>query len=281
MKRSTRISILIAIPLLAVVIALFISPIPQPEEYHDFADQRGFLGIPNFLDVVSNLPFLLVGGWALWRLLGPAQSRRPLFLEDREKWPWVFLFAGTLLTGFGSAYYHLAPSNETLFWDRLPMAIIAMSLVAAVISERIGVRTGLRWLAPLLLIGLFSVAYWAWTESREAGDLRWYGLVQFLPILILPVMILLFSPRYTRTGDYFAALGWYLLAKVAEALDETIYAMGQLVSGHTIKHLIAALALYWLYRMISQREPASHLRPVGKPLPKNGRPKAPKRPRAS
>ena len=40
-------------------------PIAQDPTYHQFADQRTLLGIPNFWNVVSNLPFVLVGAMGL------------------------------------------------------------------------------------------------------------------------------------------------------------------------------------------------------------------------
>lgn len=280
MKRSTRIAIVLAIAALAGVATLLVPPVPQLQEYHDFADERGFMGVPNFLNVASNLAFLVVGAWALWGLLrqsgepdpagpgGPRPAAR--FLETHEKAPWAALFAGTVFTGLGSGYYHWLPSDETLIWDRLPMTLITMGLLAAVISERIGVKAGLRWLGPLLIAGILSVGYWAWTEQSGGGDLRLYGVVQFLPLVLIPLLILLFAPRYTGTSGYFGALGWYLLSRLAEAWDHQIYAAGQLVGGHTLKHLFAALAVYWLYRMLSRREPAPELRPLAAP-PATGR----------
>lgn len=263
MKRSNRITLILGVAALSAIALFFQPPISQPPEYHDFADQREFFGLPHFLDIVSNLPFLLVGAWALTGLLRFSPGHRPLFLEDREKWPWIILFLGAFLIGLGSAFYHGKPTNETLAWDRLPMTLVSMSLLAAVLCERIGIKTGLRWLAPLLIAGTLSVLYWAWGERTGTGDLRPYALVQFLPLLIIPLLILLFPPRYTETGGYIAALGWYVLAKVAEALDRPIFAAGEIVSGHTLKHMLAAAALYWLYRMISRRQPAPALRPAG------------------
>jgi hypothetical protein len=254
MKRSTRIAIILAFAVLAAAATLlFLPPIAQPQEYHGFADSRAFLGIPNFLDFISGIPFVLIGVFGLWRLLSGGFA----FLEQRERIPWVCFFAGALLTGFGSAFYHWAPSNETLLWDRLPMTLIAAGLLAAVVSERIGVAVALRWLAPFVLAGLASVLYWFWQD-----DLRPYGLVQFLPIVLIPLLILLFPPRYTATGGYFAALGFYVLAKIAELWDERIFAIGGIVSGHTIKHLLVAVALFALYRMLRRRETVPWLRPV-------------------
>ena len=52
----------------------------------------------------------------------------------------VILFLGILLTGFGSAYYHLDPTISTLFWDRLPMAVSFMAILAIGIEERVDAK---------------------------------------------------------------------------------------------------------------------------------------------
>jgi hypothetical protein len=176
------------------------------------------------------------------------------FLDRRERWPYLFVFAGSLLTGIGSWYYHLHPDNASLVWDRLPMTIAFMSLVAAVIAERISLRAGL-WLLPmLLLIGMGSVLQWYMSEVRGAGDLRFYAAVQLYSVLVL--VIGLFMPqRYTRGSDLAVVAGLYALAKVLEILDRQIYATGHVVSGHTLKHLAAAAGAYWVLRMLQQRRP--------------------------
>src|SRR5271157_4875548 len=143
--------LLFAITVVIIVVDLMLAPIPQPQSYHNFADQRSFLGIPNFSDsVISNIPFAIFGVWGLVFLLRltPEQISEH-FLDRRERWPYMVLFIGVFLTAFGSAYYHLDPNNQRLLWDRLPMTIAFMSLVAAMIAERINVRAGL-WLLPVL-----------------------------------------------------------------------------------------------------------------------------------
>ncbi len=263
MKRKTRLMILAGTAAAAVLILFLFPRIPQPPEYHDFADQRAFLGIPHFLDTVSNAAFLAVGGLALAALFSRSRrGNRPVFIEDREKWPWVTIFTGALLTGFGSAFYHWDPHNASLVWDRLPMTLVAMGFLAAMLTERVDVNLGLRLLPVLVVIGAASVFWWIFTESRDVGDLRFYGLVQFLPILLTPLILLFFAPRYDRTGDIFGALGFYILAKIFEALDQWIFALGQLVSGHTLKHFAAALAIYWLFRMIDRRKILPSATPV-------------------
>ena len=240
-----RVWIIVGIGLAAIVTVLFLPPIPQDPAYHDFADRRPLLGIPNALNVLSNAPFVLVGA------LGLAFVRRRAALEDRTAL--LILFAGVGLTGFGSAYYHLAPGNVTLFWDRLPMTIVFMSLFAVIIAERISLTAGRRLLPILLLAGAGSVAYWLVGELSGAGDLRPYALVQFFPLVAIPLILLLFPPRYTRGADLLGALAWYALAKLFEALDAQIFAVGGVVSGHTLKHLASAGAMYWILRMVRTR----------------------------
>ena len=240
--------------ILAVAVAawLFTQPkIAQNTDYHCFADQRTLLGVPHFLNVVSNVPFLLIGTAGL-RFLCSAQARRrggPVD-EPTIRMAYAALFVGLGLTAFGSAYYHLAPSNHRLLWDRLPMSIAFMGLFTAIIAERIDLRAGKVLLMPLLAAGIWSVLYW-----HETDDLRPYYFVQFFSLGVLPLILWLFPPTYTRTGDLLLALGWYVVAKFCEhPFDGTIFAAGHVVSGHTLKHLAAALGAYQLLRMVERRE---------------------------
>ncbi len=117
---SQRINAGLLLGLTAVVAVIFSLPrIPQPQSYHLFADHRSFLGIANFGDVVSNVPFGVIGVWGLLFLLrsSPGQLKKR-FLDSRERWPYVLVFIGLLLTAFGSSYYHLSPNNARLVWDR-------------------------------------------------------------------------------------------------------------------------------------------------------------------
>jgi hypothetical protein len=231
---------------------------PQDLTFHAFADDRTMLGVANFLNVASNLPFIVVGALGL-ALLMRRETVRPdgSILEPAERWPLLVLFTGVLLTGFGSSYYHYAPDNDRLVWDRLPMTIAFMGLFASMIGERIRVRAGTWLLGPLVWLGLASVYSWHMSEQRGAGDLRLYGFVQFYPLVTIPLMLYLFPPRYTRSGDVIVALAWYLLAKILEihVIDHGIYRLGHVVSGHTLKHLAAAMGAYWLFRMVKLRRP--------------------------
>jgi hypothetical protein len=241
--------------MVVATVFVFLPRIPQPQSYHAFADQRSLLGIPNFGDVVSNLPFAVIGLLGIVFLLrsgsDPASGH---FLDLRERWPYLVAFVGLLLTAFGSSYYHLDPNNARLVWDRLPMTVVFMSMVAAVIAERVQLRLGLILLPLLLLIGIASVLQWYASELDGVGDLRFYAAVQAYSALVL-LIVLLFPTRYSRGSDLANIVGFYALAKVLELLDKPIFHAGHMVSGHTLKHLAAAAAGYWLLRMLQKRQP--------------------------
>jgi hypothetical protein len=254
--RQTRLWILAAFTLSTIAIVSFLPRYPQNPAYHQFADDRTFLGIPNCLNVISNVLFLLIGALGLAFLFRRNDSSENApFIHSHERWPYSVFFLGVALTSVGSAYYHLAPGNGTLIWDRLPMTVAFVSFFAAVVAERISLKAGLWMLLPLVLVGISSVAYWNLTELHGRGDLRPYGYVQAYPLLGVPLIIVLFPASYTRTADLLAVAGIYILAKVSELFDRSIYDLGHIVSGHTLKHLIAALSAYWALRMLRLRVP--------------------------
>lgn len=252
MLSRSRAPLLLLAPAVAIAIsALLLAPIPQPLTYHNFADHRAWLGIANFGDVLSNLPFAIVGVLGLIVLFTPGRTK---FLDPRERWPYFVMFASLILTAWGSAYYHLAPDNGRLVWDRIPIMIVFMALLAAVIAERVSVNAGLMLFPALEALGVASVLYWRSSELRGHGDLRFYAAVQVYAILIL-LLALLLPPRYTRGSDFAAVVGFYALAKALEEGDRQVFAVGHFVSGHTLKHLAAAAAGYWVLRMLKKRQP--------------------------
>jgi hypothetical protein len=249
---------LLGIAVVAVIVMLFVvPPFEQPPWYHDFADQRCLCGVPHALNVLSNLPFVVVGVWGVFYLL--CHARLPGVQEAYERWTYMFFFLFIALTGVGSAYYHYAPDNERLLWDRLPLAVAIMTLFALVIGEHIDRRAGPWLLVPLVLLGAASVIYWHQSERYDAGDMRPYLLVQFLPLLLLPFILWLFPSRYTRSADLGAMLALYVVAKILEILDREFYACGQIVSGHTLKHLTAGFGAYMVLHMIERRRPVPPL----------------------
>ncbi|KAK9929255.1 hypothetical protein M0R45_026359 [Rubus argutus] len=254
------------VAILCFLVLMLVTPaIPQSQAYHDFADQREFFrsipslslvtalycsvlfsGIPNTLNVVSNFPFLVVG---LIGLILCYYGNYMKFSLQGELWGWTCFYIGVAAVGFGSTYYHLQPNDSTLVWDRLPMTIAFTSIIAIFIIERIDERKGTISIIPLLLAGVISILYW-----RFFDDLRPYALVQFLPCIAIPLMAILLPPMYTHSTYWLWAAGFYLLAKVEEAGDKVIYKWTyHIVSGHTLKHLCAAMVPVFLTLMLAKR----------------------------
>jgi len=222
------------VPVIAVFI--FFDAYPQPAAYYDFADTRTGFGISNFWNVTSNALFLVFGVAGLYVLLtGEALATLP---EMRTAY--IVLFAGISITAFGSGWFHLSPDNDTLFWDRLPMTIAFMSLFAIIIGEHISASLGSALLWPLLLIGIVSVVYWDYTESSGAGDLRLYGIVQFLPMILIPALLLSYPSAFNTINFFWVTIGLYILAKLLEHFDQQIFAIGGVISGHSLKHVAAS-----------------------------------------
>ena len=223
------VKILLLVAIIMIGSVFFIAPIVQDQNYHHFADDRCILCTPNFWNVWSNLLFAVFG---VWGLLISNKSNHSL------KTNFIWFFIGVLLTGFGSAYYHYAPNNATLFWDRLPMTITFMSFFSVVLALFINDSLGKKTLYPLLLIGISSILFWIFTN-----DLRFYVLVQFVPIVLL-ILILIVSNRNKIYKKYFI---WiilaYVFAKLLEKYDLQVYEFLHFtMSGHSLKHLVASMA---------------------------------------
>ena len=248
-KEKPGFALIIITALIVLVAILFQDPIAQDVSYHLFVDTRKIWSIPNFWNVVSNAPFVLVGLMGLYKLRFPGKLK---VINDNSI-AYVLLFFGTFLVGFGSSYYHLAPDNQTLVWDRLPMTIAFMALFSIIISEFVSVRSGRALLLPLILAGILSVAYWHFSEARGEGDLRFYALVQFYPMLAIPIILVCFRSRCTHVYAYWWLLLAYIAAKLFEHFDGEVYNVLGFISGHSLKHLTAALGMYVLLAFYQKR----------------------------
>ncbi len=249
-SHSIRGMLVLSICLLTIIWVLTLSPIPQDLAYHDFIDQRAFFSIVNFFNVTSNIAFLLVGLLGLYRLL---ITRSLIILPEILVFYSVFFIAVVTLS-CGSAYYHIAPDNITLVWDRLPMAIGFMALFCIVLAEFISIKLAKRLFIPLIVAGLLSVIYWHYSEQIGQGDLRFYILTQFLPILVIPVILLLYKRPFKVKLGYLFLLAGYILAKLSEHFDDEVYDLTQqIISGHSLKHLAAAAAVWLLIEAYSKR----------------------------
>lgn len=234
---------LIVLSLVITFLFFFTKPImTQPQSYHNFADTRFFWGIPNALDVLSNFFFLVAGALGISEVLKQAK------LLTKKSWFWFFL--SIILIAPGSAYYHWDPNDSTLVWDRIPMSMGFMALYVALLVEHISAPLE-RYLIPAILLGIISVIVWAVTT-----DLRFYFWVQFSSFVTIPLILILFKSRYSHKIYFLYALVIYGLAKWTEVKDhEIFYGTGNIISGHTLKHILAALGLATLWWMIKVRRP--------------------------
>lgn len=247
MPTDNRLKMMLVLIVVAIIAIFSIDPIAQDPTYHNFADQRRIFNIANFFNVLSNLPFVIIGVMgmrlvALRQATGELAELQPMYLT---------FFIGVFLTGFGSAYYHYQPGNQTLLWDRLPMTIAFMALFTAIIGEYISTQLAGKLFAPLLILGAASVIYWYVTELGGHGDLRVYVLVQFLPVVLIPLILWLFDSKLNNEKYIWGIIGAYAASKLMELFDVQLYSALGLLSGHSLKHLSAAfgtLIFYWALR---------------------------------
>jgi hypothetical protein len=233
--RPWRILLLALVAAGAAILLLALPPIRQGPRYYHFPDARTILGVPYFWNVVSNLGFAVVGALGLAALAARPAPLRAAFGA---------LFAGVFLTAFGSAWYHLAPSAGRLLFDRLPMTVAFAAVFALVLGDRVAARfASPAWLAATIAAAAASALAWYAT-----GDLRPYVFVQGTLLVLVPLLLLFFPGRGVDGSWLAAALALYLAAKLLERQDDEIYALGQILSGHTLKHVAAAAACWCLHR---------------------------------
>ena len=227
--------------------------VPQAAHYHDFADQRALWGLHNALDVLSNLPFALIGALGLWR--GVLQA--PVAVRASGARPWLALVSGgLLLTAVGSSYYHLAPDDWRVFWDRMGMVPVFAGVLAlalqSVLSQRAAVVTA------LLVLVMGPVSLWMWLQT---GQLLPWAVLQGAGMVLLLVVALWqrFSAASVRSSTgllvwpWGAVVAWYAVAKVLELGDTLVWSISHhLVAGHALKHVAAALALVPLLLMVQR-----------------------------
>jgi len=238
----------LGLAVLSAAVLFLAPPMAEPPIFGIFVDDRQIAGIPHFWNVVSNVPLLVVGVWGVYVV-----QHANTLAEPVARTAYALCFGAVALAGIGSWWFHLAPDAGRLLWDRLPIAQGFMALLCAVIAERVSMAAGRNALVPLLVAAAASVLYWRWSMLRGTENITPYALVQYGGLAAIVALAMLRS-RYTRGGDLLVVAGLYSAAKVAELLDREIYALGNLLSGHTLKHLLAAVAVWWLVRMLQLRQ---------------------------
>ena len=247
-NRYYRGFVLIAVFVVTAIALYFLDPIAQDLAYHKFSDCRTYFGIPHFMDVVSNLPFLIIGFKGL-RLAGKAYRKKTMvfFLMT------FVLFMGVLFTGLGSAFYHYSPNNFALIFDRLPMTLVFTAFFATIIYDYVDRRIGSWVFYGFLILGVYSVLYWYYSEIIGKGDLRLYAFVQFFPVVAVPLILIFYKKSQLYTKQLLYVFGAYTLAKLCEHFDTQIFEYFSIISGHSIKHFFSALAVYIIYLIYRKR----------------------------
>ena len=256
LPRRVRVGLFIASAVAAVIVTLAAEPADAPMSYYRFAGDWRVFGIPNILNVVSNLPFLIAGTLGLAFVLG--REGRGHLTRPAERWPYLVFFAGVTATTLGSGFFHLEPlladgSLHTLamLGDRIPITIAFTGLFAAFIADRVSAKAGLIALPLLVAFGVGACVYWYASYGPGGGDLRPYALVQSYPALAIPLICWLFAGRHTHGRYVVYTLAFYGVAKVAETYDTEVYMfLGETISGHVIKHLLAAAAAWMVLAML-------------------------------
>jgi hypothetical protein len=243
---TARLGWIAALTIAAAIAAFVVPPVAQPLSYHRFADDRAILGVPRFMDVASNAAFLVAGLAGLVI----AATRRAAFASSAERWPYTVFFAGLVLTSVGSAYYHLAPDNARLVWDRLPITTTLAGLLLSQVGDRIDVRAANALLVPAVVLGAASAWYWYATDNVVP-----YLVAQGYAAIATLVIALAFPSRYTHGTAIYWAFVWFVLAKILESFDGAIFRAIHVVSGHTLKHLAAAAAGFAVCVMLARRRP--------------------------
>ncbi len=244
---NIRLAILLAIIGILAMATVIVAPhpIPQDQRYHHFADTRPFAGIPNFANVASSVLFVVPG------LVGLATLPRL-----RRDGVVVILCVGAMVTGAGSAVYHWNPSDASLVLDRLGIVIVIAAFIALLMAE-FDVADSRLAFSILLLAGISSLLCWVYL-----GDLRPYGVFQGFPLILFLVGSVFFPRMHARHGMLWLATIGYVLAKVCEFLDQTVYGMGGVVSGHTLKHVLAGVALWITVEWLLHPMPATTSKPL-------------------
>lgn len=233
---------IVMLALIALFIALFsLDPIAQDQSYHDFADGRMMWGVPNGINVLTNIPMVIVAIICLWLTF----SRRSDVPKDIYISVAVF-FLGLFLTAFGSGYYHWSPDDASLVWDRLPMTILFGSLTYLLMAAFCLKDRDVLMLVLFVAVAMGSLLYHYFTKMVGLEDLRLYLFVQLAPLLLVPLTVLLYAGNAKRKAYLVALFVLYCLAKACELYDELIFGfLG--FAGHGLKHLCAAAASILVY----------------------------------
>ncbi len=239
---------------IALVGIFLIDKIPQNSGWLQFADRRSFAGIPNFVNVISNIFFIFIGVYGL-RFVIVSQLKSYAFEFEWERVAPAVFFLGILLQGIGSIWFHLEPSVERLAWDQFPMTFIFMGVFGTLVGDRIQSDTPNSIYGSLLFLTSLTAGWWTWMIINGAGfDIRPYLFVQFFPLLVMLIVLVFFPSRYTHETDYWIVLLFYACSGFFEAYDRQIFEILVVISGESLKHILLAGAAWQFLWMFQNRK---------------------------
>lgn len=230
------------------LVRLSFGPLPQDPAMHLLADTRTLLGvIPHAGDVLTNLAILAAG------LFGLALRTRMTVAPEARAAVNV-LVAASILTAFGSAYYHWAPTNATLIWDRIPITMVLMPLLVLVMADRVHPLFARHALWPFTALGAASAILWGVSEEMGQGDVRLYLIIRIGTAIAIAFLLILRKPRQTGTIWLVAALACEIVMAVFERFDHEVFRLtGGLASGHNVKHVMVGVALAFVFWWLRSR----------------------------
>jgi hypothetical protein len=199
---------------------------------HPFVDARTLWGIPNAMDVLSNLPFAFFGVWGLWRVL------RVRTLPTATRIASSVFFAGFILTCAGSSFYHWTPDAWGLALDRAGMACAFAGVLGLAIAERVSLRA-VHWAwGSVFITAMLSIAL-----NYVAGAIAPWAVVQFGGMAVVLWAATLRAQPGALAVRWGVVIAIYALAKLLEMGDAAVFHLTQeWISGHSLKHIAASLA---------------------------------------
>lgn len=230
-----------------LALSVWTPAVAQPEDYHQFADRRAWAAVPFAMDVLSNGGFLAAGLWGLWKLgrLNWVALSGPVWVSA------VLFFGGMAFTGVGSALYHWQPDATGLMLDRMAMGVAFAGLLGLAVADRVSGRAALCIALGVLLVAPVAAAL-AWRGNNATPWL----VLQMGGLLVLLALAAIAPLGRHQGGTWglplLSVVVIYALAKVFELADHAVFDLTQgWVSGHTLKHLVAAGVVWPVWHGLS------------------------------
>ena len=132
------------------------------------------------------------------------------------------------------------------------MSLGFASFIGVLIADRIDVQTS-NWITPILIFfGFFSV----WEIYYGDRGTQNYVVLQVGSILFSLLVMSLRPSGRLPNGPFYIGLVPYVCAKLFEAADKGIYDILGVISGHSLKHVMATIGLASIVKAFKQESAA-------------------------